>query len=214
MLSFFILRLSLPQIATNFYTNPGKESHNKGDWGSAEEQFKRAIHLNADDAEAHFQLGNLYEDLQMPDQARPEYQLAIQGGIPAATNNLARLNILKKNYPAAVSLLLKALSDKNLDPKTKHAVLKNLGWARLMQKNYPDAEAKLKEAILLETPKNQLKSYEIAGSHCLLAQVMEAQNEKKGALKEWKTCNQYANITIPEQDEWVTIAQKRLLPKN
>jgi hypothetical protein len=29
-------------------------------------------------------------------------------------------------------------------------------------------------------------------------------------LLKWKTCNQYANITIPEQDEWATIAQKRL----
>ncbi|MHC5862181.1 tetratricopeptide repeat protein [Nostoc sp.] len=105
---FFSLRQSLPQIGTNFYTNPGIESRRNGDWSSAESQFKRAIQLNADDAQAHFQLGLLYEDLQLIDQARPQYQLAIQGGIPAATNNLARLNIMKKEYTAAVSLLLKA----------------------------------------------------------------------------------------------------------
>ncbi|WP_340092911.1 tetratricopeptide repeat protein [Nostoc punctiforme] len=213
---FFILRQSLPQIGTTFYTNPGIESRRNGDWSSAEEQFKRAIQLNADDAQAHFQLGLLYEDLQLIDQARPQYQLAIQGGIPAATNNLARLNIMKKEYAAAVSLLLKALdTDKKqpLDAKTKYAVLKNLGWARLKQGNYPDAEAKLLEAINLKYPiKPKLENYEIAAPHCLLAQVMEAQKEKKAALTEWKTCNQYANITIPEQDEWAAIAQKRLIP--
>jgi tetratricopeptide (TPR) repeat protein len=212
---FFILRQSLPQIGTNFYTNPGIESRRNGDWSSAEEQFKRAIQLNADDAQAHFQLGLLYEDLQLIDQARPQYQLAIQGGIPVATNNLARLNIMKKEYAAAVSLLLKALdTDKKqpLDAKTKYAVLKNLGWARFKQGNYPDAEAKLLEAINLKSTV-KLENYEIAAPHCLLAQVMEAQKDKKAALTEWKTCNQYANITIPEQDEWAAIAQKRLTPQ-
>ncbi|MEH2051653.1 tetratricopeptide repeat protein [Nostoc sp.] len=212
---FFILRQSLPQIGTNFYTNPGIESRINGDWSSAEEQFKRAIQLNADDAQAHFQLGLLYEDLQLIDQARPQYQLAIQGGIPAATNNFARLNIIKKEYAAAVSLLLKALDTEKkqpLDAKTKYAVLKNLGWARFKQGNYPDAEAKLSEAIKLEST-IKLEKYEIAAPHCLLAQVMEAQKDKKTVLTEWKTCNQYANITIPEQDEWAAIAQKRLKPQ-
>ena len=215
VLGLFGFRQFLPQIATNFYTNPGMESRKKGDWSSAEEQFNRAIKLNADDAQAHFQLGNLYEDMQMIEKARPEYQLAIQGGIIGATNNLARLNIFKKDYSGAVSLLLKTLDrDKKepLDSKIKHTVLKNLGWARLMQKNYPDAEAKLLEAIDLQSTL-KLEKYDIADVYCLLAQVMEAQGDKKEALLKWKTCNQYANITIPEQDEWATIAQKRLNPQ-
>ena len=224
MLGFFGMRQSLPQIATNFYTNPGSENRKKGDWSSAEEQFKRAIKLNADDAQAHFQLGSLYEDLQMIDQARPEYQLAIQGGISAATNNLARLNILKKDYPAAVSLLLKAheLDKKQpLPVKTKHAVLKNLGWARLMQRNYPDSEKWLLEAIDLH-PTTSFNRDEIADPHCLLAQVIEAPDEKKKiapaakekALEYWKLCNENANRTIPEQDVWVAIAQQRLADSN
>ena len=215
VLGLFGFRQFLPQIATNFYTNPGIESRKKGDWSSSEEQFNRAIKLNADDAQAHFQLGNLYEDMQMIEKARPEYQLAIQGGIIGATNNLARLNIFKKDYSGAVSLLLKTLDrDKKepLDSKIKHTVLKNLGWARLMQKNYPDAEAKLLEAIDLQSTL-KLEKYDIADVYCLLAQVMEAQGDKKEALLKWKTCNQYANITIPEQDEWATMAQKRLNPQ-
>ncbi|XGV97323.1 MAG: tetratricopeptide repeat protein [Leptolyngbya sp. BL-A-14] len=214
VLVLFSLRQSLPQFATNFYTNPGLKSYRDGDWSTAETQFNRAIKLNAEDIQAHFQLGNLYEDLQLPDQARPQYQLAIQGGNPAAINNLARLNILKKDYNAAISLLLKALETEQKHPfdvKTKHAVLKNLGWARLKQANYPDAEARLGEAIDLEA-KNQFNRDEIADTHCLLAQVLEAQKETKEALAQWKICNQNANITIPEQDEWVAIAQKRLTP--
>lgn len=214
VLVLFSLRQSLPQFATTFYTNPGIKSYRNGDWSTAEAQLNRAIRLNAEDTQAHFQLGNLYEDLQLPDQARPQYQLAIQGGNPVAINNLARLNILKKDYSAAVSLLLKALETDQkhaFDIKTKHAVLKNLGWARLKQGNYPDAEAQLGEAIALET-KNQFNRDEIADTHCLLAQVLEAQKDTKEALVKWKICNQNANITIPEQDEWIALAQKRLSP--
>jgi len=214
MLVLFSLRQSLPQFATTFYTNPGIKSHRDGDWSTAEAQFNRAIKLNAEDTQAHFQLGNLYEDLQLPDQARPHYQLAIQGGTPAAINNLARLNILKKDYSASVSLLLKALETEQKHPfdiKTKHTVLKNLGWARLKQGNYPDAEAHLEEAIDLEA-KGQFNRDEIADTHCLLAQLLEAQKDAKEALAQWKICNQNANITIPEQDEWAAIAQKRLAP--
>lgn len=213
-LGLFTFRQSLPQIATTFYTQPGINSYRDGDWSTAEERFNRALKLNAEDTQAHFQLGNLYEDLQLPDQARPQYQLAIQGGEPAAINNLARLNIRKKDYSAAVSLLLKALETDQKQPfdlKTKHAVLKNLGWARLKQGNYPDAEARLGEAIDLEA-QGKFNRDEIADTHCLLAQVLDAQKEPKAALATWKICNQNANITIPEQDEWVAIAQKRLMP--
>ncbi|XGW00849.1 MAG: tetratricopeptide repeat protein (plasmid) [Leptolyngbya sp. BL-A-14] len=215
MISFFGLRQSLPWIATHFYTDPAIKSRTNGDWGTAESQFKRAIQLNADDAQAQFNLGNLYEDLQLLDQARPQYQRAFQGGVMAAANNLARLNILKKDYGAAVSLLLKALAtekQKPLEPKVKHAVLKNLGWARFEQKNYPEADAKLRDAIDLEST-TQFKPDEIADSHCLLAQVMEAQSAKKDALTEWKICSDNANPTIQEQDRWAVIAQERLLPQ-
>jgi Tfp pilus assembly protein PilF len=176
VLGLLTFRQSLPQFATTFYTQPGVKSYQDGDWSTAEAQFNRAIKLNAEDTQAHFQLGNLSEDLQLPDQACPQYQLAIQGGEPAAINNLARLNIRKKDYSSAVALLLKALENdvkQPFDIKTKHAILKNLGWARLKQANYSDAEARLNEAINLET-KNQFNRDEIADTHCLLAQVLDA----------------------------------------
>ncbi|MEH2145438.1 tetratricopeptide repeat protein [Nostoc sp.] len=205
------LRLSLPQIATQ-YSQWGFNNYQEGDWGSAEENYQRAIKLNPDDTLAHFRLGLLYEELQKLDLARTEYQIAVQDNIPDAINNLSRLYILNKNYPAAVALLLKALAgEQKLKPsaETKHALLKNLGWARLMQGHYPDAEAKLLEAIDLQQSTKLTKN--IAAPHCLLAQVMEAQKDKKGALKEWESCNQYADIASSTDDDgWVITAQKRL----
>ncbi|MBW4480719.1 MAG: tetratricopeptide repeat protein [Tolypothrix brevis GSE-NOS-MK-07-07A] len=208
------LRLSLPQIATQ-YNKWGFNNYKEGDWGSAEENYQRAIKLNPDDTLAHFRLGLLYEELQKLDLARTEYQIAAQENIPDAINNLSRLYILNKNYPAAANLLLKTLADEQkLKPsaETKHALLKNLGWARLMQSHYPDAEAKLLEAIDLQQSAKLTKN--IAAPHCLLAQVMEAQKDKKGALKEWETCIQYADIASSTDDDgWVITAQKRLAEK-
>jgi tetratricopeptide (TPR) repeat protein len=205
------LRLSLPQIATQ-YNKWGFNNYNEGDWGSAEENYQRAIKLNPDDTLTHFRLGLLYEELQKLDLARTEYQIAAQDNIPDAINNLSRLYILNKNYPAAANLLLKTLADEQkLKPsaETKHALLKNLGWGRLMQSHYPDAEAKLLEAIDLEQSAKLTKN--IAAPHCLLAQVMEAQKDKKTALKEWEICIQYADIaSSTDEDSWVITAQKRL----
>lgn len=212
MMSLFGLRHALPQIATAWYTKPGIQSFSKGDWGTAEAQFKRSLKLNADDFQAHFQLGKLYEELQLNSKARTHYLLAMQGGIPPATNNLARLNILEEKYPAAISLLLKALSSEQthpLAPEAEHAVLKNLGWARLKQKNYIDAEARLSEAVSLEV-ETKLSSEAIADTHCLLAQVTEAQGDKKAALPFWRICNTNVNPTIPEHDEWGMMARERL----
>jgi tetratricopeptide (TPR) repeat protein len=211
VVGLFGLRLSLPQIATQ-YSKWGFNNYNEGDWGTAEENYQRAIKLNPDDTLTHFRLGLLYEELQKLDLARTEYQIAVQDNIPDAINNLSRLYILNKNYSAAANLLLKALaSEQKLKPsaETKQALLKNLGWVRLMQKHYPDAEAKLLEAIDLQQSAKLTKS--IAAPHCLLAQVMEAQKDKKGALKEWETCIQYADITSStDEDGWVITAQQRL----
>lgn len=211
------LRLSLP-FWSDRYTHWGIEHYRNGNWSSAESDYQRALQLNPDNAQAHLYAGVLYEDLQEFDKARSHYQLAVQGDIPTAINNLARLQILtKKDYAAAVALLLKALDDEKrqpLNPVTKHAVLKNLGWARLQQKNYPDAEARLLDAIALQ-PTMQFENDDrrreaIADTHCLLAQVMEGLGDKRDALAKWNVCNQNVNITIPEHDAWNAIAEQRL----
>lgn len=207
------LRLSLPYLSDR-YTHWGQENYQQGDWSSAEKNFTRALKLNPDNAQAHFRLGSLYEDLQNPDAARTQYQLAMQKSVTPAVNNLARLHILNHKYSAAVTLLLKALDSEQqnpLEPAVKHAVLKNLGWARLKQTDYPGAEAYLLEAIDLQ--KTAKLDQNIAAPHCLLAQVMEAQKRQQAALAEWERCNKNANSFNPDEDGWVITAQKRLAAK-
>jgi Tfp pilus assembly protein PilF len=208
MLSLFGLRLSLPTIA-NQYVKWGDSDYKKGDLSSAEEDYKRALSLNPDDAEAHFDLGLIYEELQNFTSAKTEYVLAMQGGNITAINNLARLYILDKNYPSAVNLLLKAQQDqKNLDQEIQYAISKNLGWARLKQEDFAGAETALLEAINFQKSANLQEN--IAASHCLLAQVREAQKNKKEALKEWEICNEKANGLNPDEDSWRIQAQKAL----
>lgn len=53
---------------------------------------------------------------------------------------------------------------------------------------YRNLKARLGEAIDLEA-KNQFNRDEIADTHCLLAQVLEAQKDAKESLAQWKIYN-------------------------
>lgn len=213
------LRLSLPQIAT-LYSHWGFQKYQASDWGTAEELYKRALQLNPDDDQASFRLGLLYEELQDLDKARANYQTAARSGIPEAINNLSRLNLRDKKPALVPALLLKALEKSDqLAPETHYVLLKNLGWARLQQGNYGDAETKLQAAIQLQTTAKLAEknadptsetAFPIASPHCLLAQVKTAQGDKTAALTAWETCNAEVNLFIPEEDEWAITARKLL----
>lgn len=200
MLSLLGFRLSLPQIA-EAYNKRGFENHQAGQLSSAQNNYERAIKLDPDYLEAHYNLGSLYEDLQEFDRARSEYKIAAQGGLDAAYNNLARLYILDKKYSEAVSLLLKGLKLAE-DDKTKYDMLKNLGWARLGQTRYAEAKGYLQDAIDLAS--------ERAPAHCLLAQVLEGQGAPKSSLVEWENCRKYASSFNPDEDAWIHLARQRL----
>lgn len=209
------LRLSLPLISTA-YSNHGFQQFEERNLGSAEKSYQRALYLNSDNSEAHFRLGLLYEELQKTDEARIHYLQAVQDDIPVAINNLARLHIQKKNYAGAVSLLTRTLDPKRnlkLDVPTQYVIHKNLGWARFLQGGYAEAEVQLLQAIELKKT-NQIDS-NLAAPHCLLAQVMEKQGDKKAplqqaTLQQWEFCNMYADSLNSDEDEWSILAQNRL----
>jgi tetratricopeptide (TPR) repeat protein len=206
-----------------------------GRFTSAQAKYEYAIRMSPDYSEAHFNLGSLYEDLQSFDEAQREYQIAVQGKLRndnsskltflKASNNLARLLILKKDYNRAVPFLGKALSfpgvgedfgepqnlcaDKstNCTKKVKYDLLKNLGWARLGQERFAEAEPILRAAILLDK--------EQAPAHCLLAQVRKGQGDKAGAIEEWKECRDTIKpdsegLLSPDEDNWLGIAQQEI----
>jgi tetratricopeptide (TPR) repeat protein len=230
--------LLLPAIA-GFYTHQGKRDYKAGQWVSAKRNLERAILVHPDHSGAHLEMGRLHEDVQKLEDAKSEYRIAMQAGNVEAFNNLARLSILgKENKVDAVNSLLNqaeamARAQKEVPKEFKYALQRNRGWVRFDQKRYPEAKAALLEAQKLMP--------EQAAGHCLLAQVLNAQNkppeptekerfddmiagrdpDKKNKSPKvppeeeqaWKACQKYARSTAPEEDVWSYQAKKCLDPK-
>lgn len=221
---------ALPHLAQ--WVNRGGEVHYRlGQLDSARKDFQRAVALKPDYGKAHFNLGLVYEDLQQVDQAKVEYQLVVTQLIAdcnpqvakncgvltwlQAHNNLARLNILAQDYGVAVPLLqagLRKLQEPMVEsnPNAKHLkydLLKNLGWARLNQEFYSEAENLLLEAIDAEAQPD---------AFCLMAQLNESQKDETMALENWEQCLVLANQdpsvleTQSEVNQWAATAQERL----
>ncbi|NET32538.1 MAG: tetratricopeptide repeat protein [Cyanothece sp. SIO1E1] len=204
-----IIHANLPQVA-KLYSHWGQQHQNRGEWSSAKDSFERALKLNPDDAEAHFRLGLLYEDLSDPKQAQVQYQLAVQAEMPGAFNNLARLYILAGQYSEAIILLnrLDALLDTQYTDALEYGLRKNLGWAKLEQGHYNEAATHLQEAIRVNS--------ERGAAYCLLAQVYEQQNDA-GAFEPWEACLAKTRVNLPEKERWIQQARdflKANLPDN
>ena len=199
LLSLIGFRAALPNVAVH-YNNRGFLSHKSGQLTSARFDYERSLKLSPDYAEAHYNLGILYEDLHDFERAGTEYQIAVQGSLDAAYNNLARIYILDANYSVAISLLLEGLDLAGDD--VIYDMLKNLGWARLGQKRYAEAKVHLQNAIELEDNR--------APAYCLLAQVLDAQGDNEPAQIAWHKCLSFASERYPDEDVWIGMARQHL----
>lgn len=198
--SILICLFALSWLA-NWY---GVTNHLSGQLPQAQFSYRLALLLNPLSPAAHYNQAATYEDQHNYPLAQSEYQLAIEGGSIAAYNNMARLYILQGNYDAAISLLRVGLPLAQDDIKAD--MYKNRGWARLEQGRYDEAKLDLTEAIKLKSDR--------ASAYCLLAQVLERQTDKKGALSEWENCLGFAyQPKTPEEDKWVHLARQRLEAK-
>ncbi|MCP4995643.1 MAG: tetratricopeptide repeat protein [Gammaproteobacteria bacterium] len=202
VIGLIIFWYTLPRIART-YNESGLENYSAGQYSSAQADFERALKLNPDLLETRYNLGILYEDLGNLEQAKEQYQLAVQGGkLDAPYNNLARLHILAEDYDQAVPLLL-TVEKENLaqDDKVRYDVKKNLGWARLGQERYEEAVVPLDEAIALDAKR--------APAYCLKAQVLPGlQADQKQVEEAWLSCIQYADKTNSDEDMWVGMARQ------
>ncbi|WP_017656064.1 tetratricopeptide repeat protein [Fortiea contorta] len=210
LLSFH--QLGLPLIA-NKYNFFAEQAYSRGQLASAENNFIRALQLNPDYPEAHFNLGRVYEVLQQDERASAEYQLAVKGEYYKAYHRLARLYILKAskdtdNYSRAVALLTEGTSKEVADDKeTTYYNRTYMGWARLGQKRYSEAQPLLKEANDIN---GKLTSQQ-ALAHCLLAQVLDEQKKNpEQANQMWELCVGKGNQTKPDEDMWIGVARQRL----
>jgi tetratricopeptide (TPR) repeat protein len=197
-LGFFGCLFGLSWLA-NWY---GVTNHSARQLPKAQFGYSLALKLNPFSAAAHYNQAVTYEDQHNYQHAHAEYQMAIEGGLIEAYNNQARLYILEGNYDAAVSLLRSGLPMAK-DDRVKADMHKNQGWARLEQGRYAEAKLDLAEAIKLKS--------ESAPAYCLLAQVLEREEDKKAALEQWENCLGFAyQPNTPEEDQWIHLARQRL----
>ncbi|MEM9276184.1 MAG: tetratricopeptide repeat protein [Cyanobacteria bacterium P01_F01_bin.143] len=197
------------------FQNQGLNFYEQGQLEQAVSNYQKAVALDSSYAQAHYNLGIVYEDLQQFDKATTEYRIAVKQdnsedsliGLQAY-NNWGHLLILQQEYRKAIAPLIdgkNALDESQVKTseefgKVKYALLKNLGWAQLELKNYSEAKSLLRDAIALDSTK--------APAYCLLAQVLEAQKEE--ALTTWGDCIRYADPGRPDEYLWLSIAREKL----
>lgn len=119
------------------------------DPGHALEDYERAIALDPRLAQAHFNLGELYEGFYQYENAAGEYQKAIVADhtFVLAYNNLARVLLLEDKAMTALRITDDALAlerDPN-DKETEAAMRKNRAWAEYQLGFYDEgiADARL-----------------------------------------------------------------------
>ena len=88
----------------------GKRYYREGQFGLAEQAFRRAVELNKSDPEAWLGLAASYDQLRRFDQARRAYDVLIKlvGQTPIVLNNLGYHYMLQGEYEKARQTLLAA----------------------------------------------------------------------------------------------------------
>ncbi|MGB8685771.1 MAG: protein kinase [Microcoleus sp.] len=161
---------------------------------NAELYYKTALVFQPNDGIVNYNLGALYEDKQEYDLARTAYQISVNAGFNQALNNLARLEILDKQYAKALPLLEKALPLAT-DIKTTYTIHKNLGWAQLELGRYEEANTNLTKAINISSDRSV--------AYCLEAVLLERQGNKQASISNWKKCSDRLPSESPEEQRWV-----------
>jgi DNA-binding winged helix-turn-helix (wHTH) protein/Flp pilus assembly protein TadD len=196
--------LLLAQPLARSFNNQGVLMQKRGRLSEAVRRYQRAILLQPNYAEAHYNLGDAYEEIPDYSRALEQYQRAIDAS-PAfypAYNNLARLYILRLKDPeAAMRLLDHALGLEPKEVSVLYTIYKNYGWANFELQQLGQAEQNLRHAISLD--------HDRGSAHCLLAKVLDAQGKKGEAASQWETCIAFAS-QLEVEPEWRNQAKERL----
>ncbi|NEQ84487.1 MAG: tetratricopeptide repeat protein [Moorea sp. SIO2I5] len=224
---------NLPSIS-NRYKRESQQLQYQQNLASAEEKYLKAIKLDSDNLDAHYQLATLYEEVQDLANAKKQYLIAAKGGYLDAYNNLAYWYIRENKNGEAVELLNQALKllekkESNLEQLTdneklnlhteKYSLYKNLGWSRFKQKRDDDAIPYLMIAIsIAKNPKYQKHIRNPGAAFCIYAQVLQNKNKQSSQAKQnWQECHQLieyrlsANETLNfEEYRWLYEAKQQL----
>lgn len=189
--------LSLPRISI-FYNNRGAAALKLDHPADAEAYLRRALRLDPNNVQAHYNLGEFHERLERRKEAIEEYGLAAAGGLDLAANNLGRLLILDGRPAEAVQVLLpleQRTRGESIEPSARYRILKNLGWARLAQGRPTEALDSLKAAVGL-LPQS-------APAHCLLGRAFARLGDRERAAQFWTGCLTFARELDPDEDRWI-----------
>ncbi len=195
-------KLFAPQWAV-FFNNCAADSYESDRLNSAQFYLDLALIIAPKLGESNYIQGLIFDANIDFKAARNSYEKAIMSVPEKSLNNLARLDILEKQYSNAIPRLKRGLQlVKEVDLKS--ALHKNMGWALLEIGDYRQAEIQLNSAIALDSDR--------ASAYCLLGRVREAQKDSSGAFTAWHNCLKYApnEKYQPELDKWVIEAKNRL----
>ncbi|BAB78316.1 protein kinase domain-containing protein (plasmid) [Anabaena sp. FACHB-709] len=168
-----------------------------------ENSYAVLFKLKPNSWEAHYGLGNFYDDLGKYNLAQEQYKLAILNNKLAldAVSNLARIKNLQREYDAAIEIAKGGLT-KAKEPALRAALYKSIGWAKLEQKKYIEAKNNLEKAKELD--------FKRTDTYCLLAQTQEALKEINDARMLWEVCL-ISESNLPEVQRWRIQILNRLL---
>lgn len=132
-------------------------------------------------------------------------------------NQLSYVYIKKGKYSESNAWLEIGLSLTKKDKQKQSIVLGYQGWILFKQGRYGEAADSLLSAIAsinelrkANSSNNQEFHNELATGYCLLAQVMEKQNNQSRAKAMWEQCLTYARRINPDENIWYGMALKSL----
>ena len=186
------LKESIPEI----YLYMGNSYYFQGNYIYAEREYKAAIKINSNYAEAHYNLGGSLQNLKRYVEAEKELREAIRinPNLADAHNNLGILLVNLKNYEEAEKEYREAI---RINPNYAYAH-SNLGALLKNLKRYEETEKEYREAIRLN-PNYAEVIYNLGMLYIITERLNDAKREilkakelfeKQGRSNEVKYCNE------------------------
>jgi Tfp pilus assembly protein PilF len=179
---FFVCILAIWQLAPNSlstaYNWRGLRLESQS-LSEAAEAYQHAVSLWPKNADAHYNLGRVYEKSLKSNEAVGEYQQAasINPKYVLAFSNTGRLLILDGKLTEALRMLDAGVAGSSGDPYEDVPLFKNRGWANLELGFLKDAESDLKHSLELKRT---------AAAECLLAKTYMRAKDEANAKRMWE----------------------------
>ena len=190
----FLIWIQVPLTLAVIYNNLAyRETHQKNplvaDLGQALQNYLRAVSLDPKLAEAHFNLGELYENFYQYDKATEQYKQAIVAGHNDARshNNLARVLLLQNNPTDAFRVLSDAATPAAVDVELKAALYKNRGWAEYLMGFNDNAIADVNLSIQAQPS---------AASYCVLGKIYSKLGKQTVSQQSWAAFSKLSSSPI------------------